>query len=206
MLSKDEKSEEKSSHSRQMALKLYDRWVRARQSRASLQIPDAKTPEDLKKFGLTNFVAQHVEPRREQLEQLRKVGHEVSTSDKVALLVSMELPGIEISSLLHKLSAQLARDPESPYFSKVNQDQNCGTGCGCGCAAMAGLPYEERLLAHLTTKPYSIDPFNELGIPEKERDRLLIKDFLASYEVLSTGVSQRVHQRYFQMGRDFEGP
>ena len=69
---------------------------------------------------------------------------------------------------------------------------------------MASLPYEERINAHLDTKPFSIDPFNELGTPEKERDALLIKDFLSSYEALSKSVSERMNQRYFRMGQDFK--
>ncbi|MBU1340666.1 MAG: hypothetical protein KKE44_16480 [Proteobacteria bacterium] len=68
---------------------------------------------------------------------------------------------------------------------------------------MAGLPYEERISAHHIAKPYSIDPFNELKTPEKERDALLIKDFLASYEALSTSVAEKVHQRYYHMGQEF---
>jgi hypothetical protein len=191
---------EKSHHT---VLKLYDSWVRKRQSRPALEIPEAKTPHDLKEFGLKNFMSQHVAPRQRQLEELRKASADVSTADKVAVLVAMELPTIEVSALLHKLSAQLAKDPEAVYFSKVNQSDNCGCGCGCGCAAMMGLPYEERLLAHFSTKPYSIDPFNELGTSEKERDGLQIDEFLASYEALSTSVGQRVNQRYFQVRRDF---
>ncbi len=68
---------------------------------------------------------------------------------------------------------------------------------------MAGLPYEERINAHHIAKPYSIDPFNELGTSEKERDSLLIKDFLSSYESLSASVSEKVNQRYFNMGHEF---
>jgi hypothetical protein len=68
---------------------------------------------------------------------------------------------------------------------------------------MAGLPYEERINAHRDTKPYSIDPFNELAIPERERDALLIKDFLDSYEALSASVAERINKRYHRMGRDF---
>ena len=60
-----------------------------------------------------------------------------------------------------------------------------GCGCGCGCAAMADLSYQEKIISHYQTKPYSIDPFNELGTPAEVRDALLVKDFLASYEVLS---------------------
>ena len=68
---------------------------------------------------------------------------------------------------------------------------------------MASLPYEERINAHHIAKPHSIDPFNELGTPEKERDELLITDFLNSYEALSNSVSEKVNQRYFRMGREF---
>ena len=68
---------------------------------------------------------------------------------------------------------------------------------------MVGLPYEERIHAHYVAKPYSIDPFNELNTSEKERDSLLISDFLASYEALSKSVSAKVNQRYFNMGSEF---
>jgi hypothetical protein len=68
---------------------------------------------------------------------------------------------------------------------------------------MAGLPYDERIYAHYAAKPYSIDPFNEAGVAEKERDALLIRDFLASYEALSTAVAAQVNDRYFTMGRHF---
>ncbi len=68
---------------------------------------------------------------------------------------------------------------------------------------MASLPYEEQINVHLDTKPYSIDPFNVVGIPEKERDALLVQDFLASYEGLSNSITERVKERYYRMGRDF---
>lgn len=55
----------------------------------------------------------------------------------------------------------------------------------------------------MDTKPFSIDPFNEVGIPEKERDALLIKDFLNSYEALSQSIAEKVNNRYFCMGREF---
>ena len=70
---------------------------------------------------------------------------------------------------------------------------------------MASLPYEEQVYTHYATKPYSIDPFNEVGIPAAERDSLLVKDFLLSYEALQTGVAQGVNQRYFNMGANFGG-
>ncbi len=68
---------------------------------------------------------------------------------------------------------------------------------------MAGLPYEEMIAAHLTAKPFSLDPFNEVGIPAKERDALLVRDFIASYEALSHSVSEDIGQRYYNMGREF---
>jgi hypothetical protein len=68
---------------------------------------------------------------------------------------------------------------------------------------MASLPYEERIRAHWTAKPFSIDPFNEVGIPARERDALLIADFLASYDAISASVAEGVNSRYFRMGQDF---
>lgn len=68
---------------------------------------------------------------------------------------------------------------------------------------MAGLPYEERIRLHHATKPFSIDPFNEVGIPTKERDALLAKDFLASYESLNQSIIKGVTTRYHNMGREF---
>ena len=55
----------------------------------------------------------------------------------------------------------------------------------------------------MDTKPFSIDPFNEVGTPEKERNALLIKDFLNSYEALSQSIAEKVNNRYFCMGREF---
>lgn len=68
---------------------------------------------------------------------------------------------------------------------------------------MAGLPYEEQIRTHHSTKPYSIDPFNELGTPQEERDSLLIKDFLESYGRLSASIAERVNARYQRIGREF---
>jgi hypothetical protein len=70
---------------------------------------------------------------------------------------------------------------------------------------MADLSYQEQIVSHYQTKPYSIDPFNELGTSAKTRDALLVEDFLASYEMLSRTVGERVNQRYFGMARDFSG-
>jgi len=55
------------------------------------------------------------------------------------------------------------------------------------------------------TQPFAIDPFNEAGIPEKERNQLLIGDFLDSLKSLSQGISQNVNERYFRMREDFGG-
>jgi hypothetical protein len=116
------------AESQELALKLYDTWVRERQTRPGFEIP--KTERDLKEIRTRNFVSQLVEPRRRHLEQLREVASEMSTADTVALLVMLELPTLETSALLHRLSAQLAQDPEAVYFSQVNMADNCGSGCG----------------------------------------------------------------------------
>ena len=187
--------------SRELAVKLYDNWVRQRQNRPEHEIPTNE--KELKQLGLKNLVNQLIEPRRRHLKELKEVSKDMNMADKVALLVKLEIPVLETSALLHKLSMQLTEDSNSSYFSKVNQNDNCGSGCGCGCAAMASLPYEERINAHHVAKPFSIDPFNELDTPERERDALLIKDFLDSYEVLSSSISKQVNQRYFRMGSDF---
>lgn len=68
---------------------------------------------------------------------------------------------------------------------------------------MAGLPYEDRIKMHHDTKPYSIDPFNELETPIRERDSLLVKDFLSSYEAISESINERVNFRYIKMGEYF---
>jgi hypothetical protein len=68
---------------------------------------------------------------------------------------------------------------------------------------MAGLPYEEQIRTHHATKPYSIDPFNELETSKEERDALLVRDFLESFGTLSRSVAERVNQRYHNMARDF---
>ena len=189
------------NRSQQTALRLFEKWTRDRQDRPDIQSPDNKA--DLKRAEHENFRTQLVEPRKKQLEELKQAGHEVAFSDKAALLAMMELPVLETSTLLQRLSRQIVADPKAAYFSKVNMADNCGCGCGCGCAAMADLSYQEKIISHYQTKPYSIDPFNELGTPAEVRDALLVKDFLASYEVLSHSVSERVNQRHFRVGRDF---
>jgi hypothetical protein len=190
--------------SQQAALRLFDKWTRDRQHRPEILTTDDKA--QLRRVEHENFRTQLVEPRKKQLEELKAHGHHIAFSDTAALLAMMELPVLETSTLLQRLSRQIAADATATYFSKVNMADNCGCGCGCGCAAMADLSYQEQILAHYQTKPYSIDPFNELAIPAETRDALLVKDFLASYEVLSHSVSERVNQRHFRIGRDFAEP
>lgn len=186
--------------SEELSLKLLNLWVRQRQKRQDLEMPSNE--RELKELGIKNFVNQIVEPQQSEHKQLKEVAKKISMADKVALLVMQQIPMLENSALLHKLSMQLAEDSQAPYFSKVNQQSNCGCGCGCGCAAMAKLPYEEKIYAHYAAKPFSIDPFNELGVSDKERDSLLIKDFLRSYEKISGSV-KKLNERYFNMGREF---
>jgi hypothetical protein len=193
--------DERRSTSRDLAARIYDDWVRRRQERPGFKV--VKSREELGKLGLRNFDTQLASPRKQHLEQLRALGSELAPPDKVALLVALELPVVEASTLMHKLSMQLARDAKAIYFSELNQSDNCGCGCGCGCASLAELPYLERINAHRVAKPFSIDPFNESGLSEKDREELLIRDFIASYEALSTRVTERVNQRYFDMGRSF---
>jgi hypothetical protein len=187
--------------SQRLALGLFDRWVRQRQNRPPIESTD--DPKQLKKIEKENFRTQLVEPRKAQLAQLKEASGDMTLADQTALLVMMEIPSLETSTLLHRLSRQIAADPEATYFSKVNMGDNCGTGCGCGCHAMADLSYQEKIVSHYQTKPYSIDPFNELGTPARARDALLVKDFLASYEGLSQSVVERVNARYFDMARKF---
>jgi hypothetical protein len=114
--------------SRELALELYDTWVRERQRR-----PDVRCTEDRAEVEVVrqeNFVSQLAEPRRRHLEKLKEVAKEMSMADKVALLVMLELPALEISTLLHRMSIQVAENPDALFFSKVNQVAACGCGCG----------------------------------------------------------------------------
>ena len=90
-----------------LALKLYDTSIHERQKRPDFLVP--KREADLKDIGMKNFSSQLAQPWREHLEQLAEVASEISTADTVALLVMLELPALEISTLLHRLSIQLAR-------------------------------------------------------------------------------------------------
>ncbi|MBA4175500.1 MAG: hypothetical protein C0505_02905 [Leptothrix sp. (in: Bacteria)] len=184
-------------------MRLFDGWVRARQNRPPIQSTDSR--KELRKIEIENFRTQLVEPRKRQLEELKEASASMSFADQVALLVMAELPSLETSTLLHRLSRQVAADRNAPYFSKENMADNCGCGCGCGCAAMADLSYQEKIVSHYQTKPYSIDPFNELKTPTKTRDALMATEFLESVAHLSASVTRRVNERYFQMGRDFGG-
>lgn len=193
-----EKNKQKSL---KLAVQLYDKWVRERQRRPDIRSSD--NPKELQTIANENFKTQMIEPRRKHLNDLKEVGKSATLSDQVALLVMMELPVLETSTLLHRLGRQIAEDPQATYFSKVNLADNCGCGCGCGCAAMGNLSYQEKIVLHHQTKPYSIDPFNELGTTTEVRDALLVEDFLESYQELSDTIAERVNNRYYQMGRAF---
>lgn len=114
--------------SHQIAVKLYDRWVRQRQQRGDITC--SENEKDIEKLARANFQAQVVEPRKRHLTDMKEVAGSMTMADKVALLVMMELPVLESSTLLHRLSRQLAEDPEAKYFSTVNLRDNCGSGCG----------------------------------------------------------------------------
>jgi hypothetical protein len=108
------------NRSRELAVKLYDMWVRQRQERKELHCTDSKgreidwkkDPENLRR---ENFVNRLAGPREEHLAQLKRMGKEMTTADKIALLALVELPAVEISSLMHKLSLNLAKDPKGVY-------------------------------------------------------------------------------------------
>jgi hypothetical protein len=193
--------EQDKNRSQELAVRVYDKWVRQRQNRGEIKTTD--NVKELPAIASANFKNQLLEPRKSHLGDLKELGKTMTFADQASLLVMMELPVLETSSLLHRLGRQIAEDPESTYFSKINMSDNCGCGCGCGCAAMSGLPYQEQIVLHHQTKPYSIDPFNELGTPAKVRDSLLVKEFLESYEKLSHSIADRVHTRYYEMGRSF---
>lgn len=187
--------------SREIAVELYKTWVEKRQERpAELRIPE--TLKELEPARKENLLNQLIKPRQKHLEQLKKAAPQMSTADKVALLVSLELPALEISTLLQRLSRQLRENPQATYFNQVNQRDNCGCGCGCGCAVLADFPYEERIRVHRETKPFSIDPFNEINLSTRDRDSLLTRDFLRSYEALSTTVSENVQKPSYNTARE----
>lgn len=189
-----------SSKSRQLVIKLLDTFVRGRQRRAFVVPKDTK--KELEKLGLQNFIYQVIDPRKSHLTKIKKLKEELEFSDIVALLVMMELPALEISTLLHRLSTQLMENAEATFFSKENQAFNCG--CGSCCSAMMDMPYEQRINVHMDAKPYSIDPFNELEIPERERDSLLVRDFLDSFHAISHKASDLINLRYFEIGKTFQ--
>jgi hypothetical protein len=193
--------EKRSAHSRELALKLYDRWVRERQNRPPIHSSD--NLKEMERIAKQNFATQLVEPRKQQLAELKEVKANMDFPDQVALLAMMELPVLETSTLLHRLSRQVAADPAATYFSKVNLADNCGCGCGCGCAAMANLDYQDRVVLHYQAKPYSVDPFNELGIPVEVRDKMLATEFMQSFQALAETVGSKVNQRYYRMAQEF---
>jgi hypothetical protein len=187
--------------SRELSLNLYESWVSARQNRPK-ELRTTDNLKELEEARKENLLMQLIQPRQQHLQQLKEVSDRISTADKVAILVALELPQLEISTLLNRLSRQLSANPNSTYFDQVNQADNCGCGCGCCCGVMLDFPYEERIRAHRETKPFSIDPFNEVGIPEQERDALLIRDFLRSYEALSTAVGERVQKPLYRVAHE----
>lgn len=190
--------------SREMAVKLYDKWVRERQKRTGFESGDhVKSPKELAPIARRNFESQVLHPRQNHLRDLKDLGRTLSFAEKVALLALMELPSLEVSSLLHRLGRQLAADADAPYFSRENLADNCGCGCGCGCAAMAELGIADRIILHHEAKPYSIDPFNELDTPAATRDGLLARDFLTSFQRVAEGVAEKVNNRYYRIAQDF---
>ena len=192
------------ARSHELAVKMFDKWVRARQKRSDFQSGDhVKSLKELEPIARRNFESQVLAPRKAHLDDLKSSGQSLDFRDKVALLAMIELPTLETSTLLHRLSRQLAADPEAPYFSRENLADNCGCGCGCGCAVMADLGYADKVILHYQAKPHSVDPFNELGTPQDVRDGLLARDFLASFQALSEGVAARVNRRYFRMAEEF---
>ena len=127
--------DEGDQQSGELAARLYDSWLRDRQRRRD----DLRAPENEKQIEEVrrhNFAVQTLERRRQALKQLEEAGDRLSTADKVALLVMTELPAVDASALLHRLSVQVANDPNAVYFSKENLADNCGCGCGCGCATL----------------------------------------------------------------------
>lgn len=194
---------EKKGESTKIALKLYDTTIRERINRKGFE--PYKTKEDLERIGTKNFNIQLVEPRKKFIHQIKEMGEKLTTADKVALLMLEGLPTLETSALIHKLSAQTIADPEAIYFSKTNQAENCGCGaCNEGSGCGKNMSYEKKLLEHYTAKPYSIDPFNEVGLTETERDSLKIKDLLESYEKISDGITTKINRRYFNLNREVE--
>lgn len=187
-----------------LAVKLFDKWVRERQNRGDFQSGDrVKNLKELEPIARHNFESQVLTPRKGHLDDLKSLGESLEFADKAALLAMIELPTLETSTLLHRLSRQVAADPKAPYFGRENLADNCGCGCGCGCAVMADLGIADRIILHHQAKPHSIDPFNELETPQATRDALLAKDFLASFQALSEGVTERVNRRYFRMAEEF---
>lgn len=203
----DEKSisveSKKKEASSKIALSLYDRAIRERINRKGFE--PYKTKADIERIDTKNFAIQLVEPRKKFIQRIKEMGDKITTADKVALLMIEGLPTLETSALIHKISTQAMHDPNAIYFSKMNQEDNCGCGsCNQGSGCGKNMPYEKKLLEHYTVKPYSIDPFNEVGLTDEERDSLKIKDLLESYERLSDGIANKVNRRYFDLSRGLE--
>lgn len=179
--------------SNELVIKLYNGWIARRLNRPDFIVPS--NAEGQKALGFKNYISQHVGPRKDHLKDLKSVADKMNMSDIVALLVKLELPVIEVTTLLTKLNTQLKKDTKAVYFSKVNQNDNCGCGCGCNCFTLSQMNYEEKINQHKINKPHSIDPFNELEIPEKKRDELLIKDFLDSYKRITKLISEKIESK-----------
>lgn len=119
---------ELNKESKALALKLYEGWVYARRERPDFMIPENR--KELDEARRKNFIGQLAGPRREHLKKLREIAPKLTTADTVALLVMLELPALEISTLLNRLRNQLTEDKDAVYFSPVNMADNCGSGCG----------------------------------------------------------------------------
>ncbi len=114
--------EEKNS-TRATALGLYDTWVRAGQLRPALRC--SETEKGMDRLGSSNFRAQLVEPRKKHIDQLKKA-RDLSAADKVVLMMMQDLPALEISSLVQRLSQQLVKDPNVKIFGPENRAFDCG--------------------------------------------------------------------------------
>ncbi len=114
--------------SRELAVGLYETWVKQRQDRPPFTCSEKR--EDVDRLARENVINQRIKPRKSHLEQLKKAGRDMTTADKVALLVMLEFPVLETSTLLHRLTGQLGKDPQAKYFSRENMLASCGCGCG----------------------------------------------------------------------------
>ena len=103
-------------------MKLYSKWVQKRLDRPpavcrdrSGKEVDWKEEKTRSSLGSENFNNVLLKPREEHLSQLREAGDLLTTADKAALLVMMELPMLEASSLVETLSQKLLEDPDATH-------------------------------------------------------------------------------------------